>query len=143
MAIDKAKWHSDGEYPADLPPENGGTHIGVFLAWAVLNGLDGDDLRADGAESLDRLRRREITGRDLLFRECDGMLIRDDLSEVGWKFARAYYTTYQSDYSRVVGNELPSIYHAADTWELYEAVAPVIDKRFAAWKRKRDEREVG
>ena len=41
MSYDKADWHSGGNYPADLPSDNGGTHIGMFLAWAILRGLEG------------------------------------------------------------------------------------------------------
>ena len=33
MKYDDASWHYEGAYPADLPPEAGATHIGMFLAW--------------------------------------------------------------------------------------------------------------
>lgn len=34
--IDRADWHYDGQYPKGLPPENGGTHIGMFLVWVAI-----------------------------------------------------------------------------------------------------------
>jgi hypothetical protein len=39
--IDRADWHYGGGdlYPKELPPENGGTHIGMYLAWIVQHGL--------------------------------------------------------------------------------------------------------
>lgn len=37
-SIDKADWHNgSGEYPKDLPDENGGTHIGMYFAWIINN----------------------------------------------------------------------------------------------------------
>ena len=83
MAYDKAEWHSGGEYPADLPPENGGTHIGMFLAWAIHRGLEGEVLREDFAEELAAVRARGMTGREFLFTCCDGKLTRDDFSDDG------------------------------------------------------------
>jgi len=41
MKYDDASWHYDGEFPADLPPEAGATHIGMYLAWCLLNELAG------------------------------------------------------------------------------------------------------
>jgi hypothetical protein len=32
---DRADWHYGGDYPPDLPSENGGTHIGIYLAWII------------------------------------------------------------------------------------------------------------
>jgi hypothetical protein len=42
MAYDRIDWHSGGEYPDDLPAENGGIHIGMFLAWAFGQGMAGE-----------------------------------------------------------------------------------------------------
>jgi hypothetical protein len=37
MAYDRADWHYGSDFPNDVPDENGGTHIGMFLAWAIIN----------------------------------------------------------------------------------------------------------
>jgi hypothetical protein len=42
MAYDRADAHYGGNFPSDLPPEAGATHIGMFLAWVILNGLEGE-----------------------------------------------------------------------------------------------------
>jgi hypothetical protein len=34
-SIDRADWHYGGDYPPDLPSENGGTHIDIYLAWII------------------------------------------------------------------------------------------------------------
>ena len=144
-AYDKAKWHFEGDFPEDLPPENGGTHIGMFLAWAILNGLEGELHREESKRDLARVRSRKWTGREFLFRDCDGVLCEDDLSDEGNAFARSYfsdpdgdgYGKYLADYGKALGTaKLPSDYHVADTWENYDKLAPVIDKRYAAWKKK-------
>ena len=138
MAYDKAKWHYEGNYPDDLPPENGGTHIGFFLAWAVLHDMAGEELIDDAAALLDAVRRRETTGRDLLFRELDGMLIDEDLNAQGNAFAGWYYKKhYLGDYDRVMAGRYATPYHATDDWATYDLVGSIIDKRYEEWLRRR------
>ena len=125
MAYDRIDWHSGGDFPADLPPESGGTHIGMFLAWAINNRLEG------------QLHREEITGREFLSNQCDEKLWEDDLSEEGNAFAKAYYETnrYYSDYEAALGTGLPSLYHIEDSWQNYERIAEVLDRRFHEWQK--------
>ena len=47
MKYDDASWHSEGDFPDDLPEEAGGTHIGMFFAWALLSGMGGDEDKDD------------------------------------------------------------------------------------------------
>ena len=62
MAIDKADWHSGGEFPANLPPENGGTHIGMFVAWAILHNLQGQFHDVESPTELAAVRNRTEPG---------------------------------------------------------------------------------
>lgn len=32
---DDAAWHYNGDFPKDLPKENGATHIGMLLTWCI------------------------------------------------------------------------------------------------------------
>lgn len=141
MSYDQAEWHSGGNYPDDLPAENGGTHIGMFLAWVIVNGMEGDELREYSSESLEAVRARRMTGREFLFKECDGKLCEWDLNEECNAFARYYYSApeciYLKDYAETLAADLPSVYHVQDTWENYEKIAAVITERFKDWKRKR------
>ena len=134
MAYDKAKWHSDGNFPEDLPQENGGTHIGMFLAWAILHGMASDELRADAASDLNAVRKRRMTGRTFLFRHLDGVLSEDDLNGHGNAFARHYYTKYLRDLSRLAEKGLPTLYHLPNNWANYDTIAKVIDQRYAQWR---------
>ena len=71
-SIDKIDWHSGGNFPDDLPPENGGTHIGMFLAWIINNDLIGEMHLEDSIEFINSVKNREKTGRDFLIEQCDG-----------------------------------------------------------------------
>ena len=134
MAYDKAKWHSEGDFPKDAPAENGGTHIGIFLAWAILHDLVSDELRADAAEDLTAVRERQMTGRTFLFKHLDGVLSEDDLNEQGNAFARHYYNKYMGEFDRIVRKQFPTAYHIGDLWKNYDAIAKIIDKRYAEWR---------
>lgn len=137
-SIDRADWHYGGDYPKELPPENGGTHIGMYLAWIILRDLASAQLQKYARDSLPLFRERKITGRQLLFSELDEKFTDSLLTKVGKEFTQAYYETniYLEDYENVLGGELPSLYHVADTWDNYDLLAPVIDQRFAGWQQE-------
>ena len=133
--LDDCSWHSDADnFPADLPAENGGTHLGMFAAWAIHRGLWTED--PDWAEDLERVRRREMTGRDFLMENTDGKFDSDDFTEKGKAFVEEYYDKhYLADYDEAVGEGLSSLYEVEDSWENYERVAQAIDKRWTIWTR--------
>ncbi len=134
MADDKAKWHSDGDFPKDAPLENGGTHIGIFLAWAILHDMVSEELQAKAREDLAAVRQRHMTGRTFLFRHLDGTLSEDDLNEQGNAFAKHYYKKYMGEFDRIVRKQFPTAYHIGDLWKNYDAIMKIIDKRYAAWQ---------
>lgn len=141
MAYDRADWHYDGDFPSGLPSENGGTHIGLFLAWAIMNGLEGELHREESSESLAAVRARQMTGRQFLFKECDERFWEVDLSVEGNAFAKSYYEitdgqacSYLDDYERTLLGDLPSLYHIEDSWLNYDRIAAVLSQRFEEWK---------
>lgn len=141
MIYDRADWHYGGDYPMDLPPSNGGTHIGMFLAWAILHGLGGHFHELNSEESLEALRSRKITGRQFLFRECDEKLSDEDLSDEGNAFAKFYYNVskghvclYFRDYESSLAHDVPSLYHVADTWDNYEILSKTVSRKFKCWQ---------
>jgi hypothetical protein len=138
MTYDRADWHSEGDFPDDVPEENGGTHIGIFLAWAILRGLEGDFHREQSAGDLAAVRARTMTGREFLFQDCDGKLTEEDLSAEGNAFAAAYYEpdTYLHDYDEILGADLPTMYHVEDSWAAFDKLAPRLDHRHAEWKTR-------
>jgi hypothetical protein len=137
--IDRADWHYGGDYPSGLPPENGGTHIGIYLAWIIHRQLGSKTLEKYGGATLQRVLRREATGRDLLFAELDEKFFPELLTKEGRAFTRDYYETneYVNDYDRVLGEALETLYHVDDTWENYDKMVPLLDERLEAWRKAR------
>jgi hypothetical protein len=137
MKYDDASWHYGGDYPKGLPPENGATHIGMFLAWIIEHGLEGELQREEAAKELAAVRKRKMTGAQFLLAVCDEKLTDDDLSDEGNRFTAAYFAKkYIDDYSRVFGDEVESLYELADTWANYDRLRPLIDQRYEAFKKK-------
>lgn len=118
-------------------------HIGIFLAWAILNNLEGEIHQEESVEALENLRERRITGRDVLFDECDEKFWDVDLNNFGNALAKEYYGdegesgAYFTDYIDVLceGDD-QRFYYVEDTWENYDKLAPVISRRFEEWKNK-------
>ena len=143
LKYDDASWHYGGDFPSDLPAEAGATHIGMFVGWAMLNGLEGEIHTGDFPDDVAKLRRRELTPGAWFIRACDAKFTDEDLSEEGNAFAQAYYAndtglmtgtaSYLADYEfafRVVD----SLYRVPDCWETYDRIAPTISKRFLRWR---------
>lgn len=125
------------DFETDLPNENGGRHMGLFLEWAIRRGLANDELMAEA----DALRSGETTGLDLLFDHCDGKLLDDDLNEEGNAFAADVYERFHihdfieamnlkpdASVDEIFGAELTAQRHARVLWQL--------DRRYSDWRRK-------
>ncbi len=138
MIFDNLTWHAKTEdYPPEVPHENGATHIGVFLAWAVKNNLQHENFSSKYDDLLQQIRNQEITGRDFFLKVCNEEFGEKCLNEEGQQFAQSYYAShkYITDYAKLVtAADIPSIYHVNDSWKLYALIEPKIDKRFSHWK---------
>ncbi len=138
MKYDDASWHSGGDFPSDLPAEAGATHIGMYLAWLLLQGMASEELAEDAEEDLQALPERSTTPGLSLLQCSDGKFVDDLISDEANAFTAAYYDLengqYLEDYEEQLGAEVPSLYHVADTWENFDRLAPVIAQRFAAWQ---------
>jgi hypothetical protein len=138
MKYDDASWHSGGKFPEDLPPEAGATHIGMFVAWALLSDLAGDLHIEDFPESIPMLRDRTVTPGAFFLSSCEGKFTDEDLNDEGNAFTASYFDfetgKYLSDYGDMLGRELPELYYVADTWDNFDLLKPIIDQRYADWK---------
>jgi hypothetical protein len=125
VSIDKAEWHTD-TIPSGLPEEAAGTHIGMFVAWALLNGLLAQAHQERSPDALKAVRARAMTGRAFLYSQCDGKLTERDLAAEGLAFVSQYYSKhFFKDYERALCAALPSMYHVSDTWDNYDLLAPI------------------
>jgi hypothetical protein len=137
MKYDDGSWHSGGDFPSDLPPDAGATHIGMFVAWAVLNGLASSYHTVESAQELAQLRAREITPGAWFISTCDGKFTDEDLSDEGNAFAVSYYNgSYFGDYSDTFP-DVSSLYYVEDSWVSFDAIAPVLTERLRTWRAKR------
>ena len=143
--IDRADWHYGGNYPSELPPENGGTHIGMYIAWIMLRDLASKELIQHAGDTYTWVLNREVTGRTLLLTKLDEKFFNQLLTPEGREFTRSYYETngFANDYDRVLGGDLPTLYHVADTWENFDKLAPILDERLAAWRALNDRGDQG
>jgi hypothetical protein len=140
-SIDRADWHYGAEnFPADLPEENGATHIGFFVRWAIGRGLLADDEAP--AEAIEAVRAGKLSGRDFLLEHLDGKLWSSMLTEEGQAFAEAHYSDdYLEQVHRVLSKGLESSYHADDSDKNYRKMAVVLDRYWARFKRRKTRRK--
>jgi hypothetical protein len=146
MSYDRADFNYSTESDP-LPKGHAATHIGMFLAWAALHNLINDYHEKHSADLLAKLRGRHITGRQFFEAACKDQFAEKDLNVEGNRFAEFYYRNdagekgpYFADYRKAVANRLPSFWHAADTWDNFDNIEPVITKRFEDWKNPRKKR---
>jgi hypothetical protein len=135
---DDAEFHFLNFTNEETKNETGGTHIGMFLAWALLRGLGGEEL----APLRKEIELRQRTPGQLIFDLCDGKLTEYDLSPRGKAFADDYYEQlYYSDYwDDIFESQIPNTGHqlddscsVPDTWENYELISVRLDHRWRLW----------
>jgi len=132
---DDASWHYGGEYPAGLPNEAAGTHIGMFFAWCMLNGCASKEV----ADEVDFLRLRQLTPGAYLMQICDEKFVSYELNDEGNAFTNAYYESeeenkpcYVDDYLDVFATET-ELYRVEDTWDNYDRISERITARHKTW----------
>ena len=122
------------------------THVGMYLAWAVHAGLARDDAQDEGwAQATAATRARQLTGANLLSDLCDGKLTDMEFNAEGNDFTSSYYGGgFHKDYARVFDSQIPSTGHDADdicsvpdTWDNFDLLKPVLDRRLAQWRSDR------
>lgn len=131
---DHAEQHFLGTYPDLLPIEQAYVHIGMYMGWVIENDLYSGYFGLEGSTEIFRFRRREISC-TILSEIWNGHLASEYLNRRGNSFTRFYYASglYRQDYEEVLGRDLPSIYHVADTWPNYDKLKERINTRYTGW----------
>jgi hypothetical protein len=134
--------YDDAEYyflnfETELPNENGGRHIGLFLEWAIRRGFASASLM----QHADALRRGATNGVDILFDECDGKLMDQDLNDEGNAFATAVYDAHVlKDFIEAMNlkpdAEVDAIFGADFTVQRQRRVLWELDRRYSDWRRQ-------
>jgi hypothetical protein len=135
-SIDRADWHSGADdFPDDAPEENGATHIGWFVRWAIGRGLFVPEEDMPN-EMIEAVRVGTMSARDFVMKQLDGKLWPSDLSEEGLAFAEAQYEKYLDDFGDlIVALDLDSPYYAEDSEENYRKMAATLDACWTRFKR--------
>jgi hypothetical protein len=102
-------------------------------------GLAGDIHVIDFPEGIQQLKDRSITPGAFLLRACDGKFTDEDLTDEGNAFTKEYFNFakggYLRDYASTLGPGIPdSLYYVADTWDNFDKLRPVLDRRFSEWR---------
>ena len=107
----------------------------MFVAWAILGGLGGE-LAGD---DLPPLQARSITPGRFFFDTCDGKFVDEMLNDEGNRFAEAYFNLdkgqYLHDYDSVLCAGVETAYQVADTWENFDKLKPMLDRRLDEFRR--------
>lgn len=136
IEYDLWRWHTEGAFPKDQPPEQGYVHIGIFLAWLAHHDmLDPGWLSKSGTQRVvAAIRERE--GTPCALRDVtDGRLASDMLTAEGQGFAGAYYAPeygYPRDWRRAF-RRLADGYAVPDDWLAYDRIEPLIELRYQEW----------
>ena len=138
MAFDKMDWHAV-TFPDSIPYENAGTHIGMYLAWLVNNEMIQKEWYDDFSDEFDRVKNRDMSGRDILMECFDETLLEDLMTDEALEFTSDYYdSAYVDDYAQVLSGEDTdsefAVYLHEDSWENYDKVEAVINTKFEQWK---------
>jgi len=126
------------DFTTDLPNENGGRHIALFLEWAILRGLAAPEM----LEQADALRSGAVDPVEMLFDLCDGKLLSDDLNDEGNAFAGEYYPAHHmSDFVAAMNvredADVNAIFGAELTQQRHDRVLWQLDQHYSRWLRGR------
>jgi hypothetical protein len=140
VKYDDASWHYGGKYPDDLPPEAAATHIGMFVAWCVLQGLNSAELLEDFGAEVKKLRNRKL-GPGAFLLVMDEKFCSDALNDEGNAFTLAYYqgknhdSRYVDDFFAAFKVDGSTIYGVPDTWKTFDTLSARIARRYGAWTK--------
>lgn len=137
---DKAKWHFDGDFPKELNNFQGYIHTGMFVGWLIDSDLISDEFKNGNISEIQDFKNKKLTGSQIYETCCDGVLMLEDIGELGNRFGLQYFdfTTgqYLKDYEDTLAKDLLSMYHVNDTWDNYKKIKIVIDKKFKDWNKQ-------
>lgn len=131
MKYDDIDWHNKGS------EEEAASHLGMFVAWLVRNGLVSRELDRITQEDVDRLMQHEINGTWILENRLDGSLSDGSLTDEGNAFVKSYYDQqYYDDFGTAFAQDGMADVPIEDNSQNFEILKGVLDQRFAAWKQE-------
>ena len=131
MKYDDIKWHINDDFPSNLSQDAALTHMGMFLGWGIEMGLESDLLKSNFQAELNKFKKRELKGSQIVKLCCDSKITSDDLNDRGNQFAEKYYSQkYFDDYANLSDDNNESIFQEPDTWDKFNQIKNIITKRY-------------
>lgn len=148
VVYDKAKWHWGADNaPADIPKQNGATHIAFFFRWLMERKFYSKEFAADCTKSIAKMD-ESFDYREFFLNAMDGVLFSDDLNTAGKAFANAYYTSAKTKFAKLHGWYLQdytdwveakfgddyfdnAYFYVENSTENYAQIKAIIDQRYA------------
>ena len=155
MEMDCADWHLETIQEKNLPVDelSAYNHMAIYLRWCMEHDLMGEEFLAEYKEVVEKVNAdpASVDLRAFIRDELDGQLVGPMFNKIGWAFASYYYGELDSphfpsdidDYAiSVIGQERNYSDEIQDEAYLfitfdedyYQAMAKVIEKRFANWQ---------
>ena len=155
MEMDCADWHLETIQEKNLPVDelSAYNHMAIYLRWCMEHDLMGEEFLAEYGEVAEKVKADPagVDLREFIRDELDGQLVGPMFNKIGWAFASYYYGEPDSphfpsdidDYAiSVIGQERNYSDEIQDEAYLfipfdedyYQAMAKVIEKRFANWQ---------
>lgn len=135
--FDDSSWHSGGEFPDDLAPERGGTHIAMYFAWALIAGLASEEVQEEQVVK-DFLNFR-VTPIELI-EGFDGKLIGSMFNKQCAEFTKFYYDSdvpgrpnYYNDLAEAISENVETVYHPEPDIRNLVLTCKIVQSRFDAW----------
>ncbi len=136
FVFDKAKYHFDSIYEANLKKEQAYIHTGLFFAWIIKNDLYSEFLLKESPKEIERTK-NEKTPPSGMYMNWDGVLTGDLLNQIGYNFSIDYFDftngEYATDYAETLCTDDPDIFRVKNSWENYHKIAKIIDEKFKKW----------
>lgn len=140
---DHILFHTEENYPVDLPPQNAATHIGMYWQWAAVQGLANPVWQSapESADDFAAMLEGRLSGAQFLLKHMDGALTPEDFTPLGQRFTAFYYDdeedgygAFMEDYIRTLDTpSLGGFYYAADNAENFARLAPVFQTAYQNW----------
>lgn len=141
IVFDKAKWHINDNFPKDLDLHQSYVHSGLFICWLIDKGLFEDEFKTENSIGINFLLARQIAPSQFYSDYLDGVFDAAGMTQEAIKFTTEYFDfekgNYVTDYLATLDplDKLASIFHVTDTWENYDKLKSIIDKRYLEWRK--------
>ncbi|OSI09585.1 Uncharacterised protein [Neisseria zoodegmatis] len=141
MHYDHITFHTEENYPSDLPEENAANHMGYYYKWAV-----SQDLHSPEAEALPQfaeLQNGTLSGAEFILNQLGGGIDTTCFNDLGNRFTQYYYQdedegygNFITDYFLALGLEKQEdFYRTEDTRENQQILNQVFQTAFDTWQQ--------